>query len=219
MSAILYDSIARIARHEVNARAVAGIGIVTQAYGADSSAKDYAVSVKMRDTGILLPRVPIAVDAAGFAALPAVNDLVVVLFVNGDINGGVVVGRLYSPDLEPPENADGQVVLRLPPGQSEPKIDLELKGDTPSLFLKIDKDVFVECLKDKVEIKVGSIKATLTSGGGGRAEIAAGGSTLTLKKDGEVAISSQSDLKLAGVNIEISAQGNLKLKGAKVDIN
>ncbi|SEL93594.1 hypothetical protein SAMN04489760_10151 [Syntrophus gentianae] len=219
MSAILYDSIARIARHEANARAIAGIGVVTQAYGADSSTKDYAVDVKMRDTGILLPRVPIAVNATGFAALPAVNDLVVVLFVNGDMNGGVVVGRLYSPDLEPPENADGQIVLRLPPGDSDPKINLELKWDPPSLSLKVDSDVAIECVKDKVEVKVGDLKATLTSAGGGRAEIAAGGSTLTLKKDGEISISSQGDLKLSGVNIEIAAQGSMKIKGAKVDIN
>ncbi len=219
MSAILYDSIARIARHEVNARATAGIGIVTEAYGADSSAKDYAVTVKMRDTGILLPRVPVAVYAAGFAALPAVNDLVVVVFTNGDISAGVVVGRLYSPDLEPPENADGQIVLRLPPGAGEPKINLEMKWDTPTISLKMDSDVAIECVKDKVEIKVGDLKATLTSAGGGRAEIAAGGSTLTMKKDGEIAVSSQGDLKLSGVNIEISAQGNLKIKGTKVDIN
>jgi phage baseplate assembly protein gpV len=219
MSAILYDSIARIARHEANARAIAGIGIVTQAYGADSSSKDYAVAVKMRDTGILLPRVPIAVDATGFAALPAVNDLVVVLFVNGDMHGGVVVGRLYSPDLEPPENAKGQIVLRLPPGDSQPKINLVFQGDKPSISLTVDSDVAIECLKDKVEVKCGDIKVTLTSAGGGRAEIAAGGSTLTLKKNGEISISAQGDLKLAGANIEISAQGNLKIKGAKVDIN
>jgi uncharacterized protein involved in type VI secretion and phage assembly len=167
------------------------------ANGADSTPR-LCRDVK-RDTGILLPRVPIAVDAAGFAALPAVSDLVVVLFVNGDINSGVVVGRLYSPDMEPPENADGQIVLRLPPGQSEPKINLEIKGDTPSISLKIDKDVAVECLKDKVEIKVGDIKATLTTGAtDGRTGNRCRRIDADAEKDGDISISSQGDLKLAG---------------------
>ena len=93
MSSALYDSVARIARHEVNTRATAGVGRVVDIHPADGALPDHAVTVKMRDSGLVLPRVPVAVGVMGFAAIPAVDDLVVVLYLEGDYNAPVVVGR------------------------------------------------------------------------------------------------------------------------------
>lgn len=219
MSSLLFDSIARIACHEIKTRAVAGIGVVTEAFGANGT-PDYSVTVKMRDSGLVLPKVPVAVDATGFAALPDVDDLVVVLFTNGDLHAGVVVGRLYHPDLQPPKNAEKQIVLRLPAGADEPKLEMEIAPDPASLSLKIKEDVTVECVKDRVEIKVGDMKVALTTGGGGRAEIAAAGSAVTLKADGDITVKSAANLTLeASGNMEIKAAGTLAINGAKVDVN
>jgi phage baseplate assembly protein gpV len=219
MSTLLFNSISRIARHEAHARAIAGIGVVTEAFGANGT-PDYSVTVTMRDSGLVLPKVPIAVDATGFAALPDVNDLVVVLFTNGDLHSGVVVGRLYHPDLNPPKNAEKQIVMRLPAGSDEPKLNLEMAGDPAAVTLKIENDMAIECVKDRIEFKVGDMKVSLTTGGGGRAEIAAAGSTITLKADGDITIKSGANLTLESAgNMEIKASGTLALKGAKVDIN
>lgn len=215
----LYDSIVRIARHEVRGQATSGIGVVTEVHAANPALKDHAASVKMRDTGIVLPRVPVAVGVLGFAAIPDVDDLVVVVFMDGDFNAPVIVGRLYDPDRNPPKHAEGELVLALPPGASTPDLECVVDGNAPSVKLTLPGDVTVEISKGKVDIVVGDMKVALTGAGGGRAEIAAGGSKLTLKKDGDVTLTTSGKLKLEGNEVEISGSSKVKVKGGQVEIN
>lgn len=219
MSAALFDSISRIARHEASARAIAGIGRVTEIFPSDGVLPDHAVTIEMRDSGLILPRVSIAVGAMGFAAIPAVDDLVLVVFAEGDFNAPVVVGRLYHPDQNPPEHAEDEIVLRLPSGASEPKVDLVVAGKAPSLILKLPGDTEIDVLEEKVVIKVGAIQVSVTGAGGGRAEVAAGGSKLTLKKDGDVTLTAAGKLKLEGSEVEISGSAKVKIAGATVEMN
>lgn len=219
MSAALYDSIARIARHELRGHATAGIGVVTEVHPATPALKDHAATVKMRDTGIVLPRVPVAVGVLGWAAIPDVDDLVAVLFMDGDVNAPVIVGRLYDPDREPPKHAEGELVLALPPGASDPDLQMVVDGNKPSITLELPGDVKVEIKDGNVKIAVAEMTLSLTSSGGGRAELAAGGSTLTLKKDGDVTLTSAGKLKLEGTEVEISGSSKVKVSGAQVEIN
>lgn len=219
MSSLLYNSISRIARHEANARFIAGVGVVTELFNTCGSNNEYAVSVKMRDSGLVLPRVPIAVDILGFASLPVVDDLVIILFLNGDVNSGVVVGRIYHANLNPPKHEEGEVVLKLPPGKEEPDVALEMKIKEPLVKLTLPDDVAVTCSKDAIAMNVGDIKIQLTAAGGGRAEIASGGSTITLKKDGDITISSKGKLNLDAQEVSISGQTKVTINGVKVDIN
>ena len=219
MSTALYDSIARIARHEARTQAMAGVGQVTELFVAPGSPADHAVSVRMRDTGMVLPRVPIAVGMMGFAVIPAVDELVVVLFMDGDFSSPVVVGRLYHHELDPPEHAEGEVVLRLPAGSESPKLSMVIKGDEPSIHVEMPEDVAIDVTPEKVLIKAGEMSVSVETSGGGRAELMAGGSVITLKKDGDVTISAKGKLKLEGSEIEIAGAGSVKVTGAKVDIN
>jgi uncharacterized protein involved in type VI secretion and phage assembly len=219
VSATLYDSIARIARHEAAARAVAGVGKVTDLFTADAAQQDHAVTVQMRDSGLILPRVPVAVGAMGFAAIPAVDDLVIVLFLEGDLNAPVVVGRLYHPDQNPPEHSDGQVVLALPSGASPPDMKLIVVGADSTIRLTIGEDVEVSVTDEKIALRVGELRATLDGAGSGQAEIAAGGSKITIRQDGDITISAGGNIKLEGAEIEISGSAKVKISGAEVDIN
>ena len=159
-------------------------------------------------------RVPVAVGLLGFAAIPAVGDLVLVLFIEADRNAPVVVGRLYHADLAPPEHDAGEVVLRLPAGSGDPAIDLVLVPDTPKVTLDLPGDVHIEITEGRVHIGVGDLHATLETAGGGRVEVAAGGSTLTLKKDGDVSLKAAGNLTLEGTQIEIKGSGTVAVKGA-----
>lgn len=220
MTSALYDSVARIARHEAAARAVAAVGEVTAALGADGTPPDHAVTVKLRDSGLVLPRVPVAVGALGFAALPAVGDLVLLVFAEGDHDAPLVVGRLYHKDLDPPADATAaKLVLALPPGDADPKLKAVIDGDAPSIVLDLPGKVKIELAGDSVKIAVDELKVTVESAGGGRVEVAAGGSTVTLKKDGDVAIKAAGNLKLEGAEVEISGSSKVKLSGAAVEIN
>ncbi len=219
MSTALYESVARIARHEVGARAVAGVGRVVDTFTTEGPTPDHAVMVEMRDSGLVLPRVPVAVGAIGFAAIPAIDDLVVILFLEGDYNAPVVVGRLYHSDQDPPEHATGRIVLRLPPGAPEPKLHLEVAGDEPSLRFEVPEDISLEVVKEKVLVQVGEMQLSLETSGGGRAEIAAGGSTITLKQDGDITISAAGNLKLKGTEVEIAGSAKVKVSGAQLELN
>jgi uncharacterized protein involved in type VI secretion and phage assembly len=221
VSAVLYDSVARIARHEAAARATAGIGRVVDTFSAPegSALPDHAVSVEMRDSGLVLPRVPVAVGVMGAAAIPALDDLVVVLFLQGDYHAPVVVGRIYSSGQAPPQHDAGQIVLRLPSASSDPKLSLEVMGDEPLARLVLPDDVSLEVTGQKVEVKVGDVQLSLQSAGGGRVEVSAGGSTITLKKDGDIKISAKGKLVLEGSEVTVSGTSKVKISGAQVEVN
>ena len=215
----LFSSISRIARHEASARPIASVGKVTGIHPNEAAPADHAVSVQLRDSGIILNRVPIAVGAMGFAAMPAVDDLVVVVFLEGDYHSPVVVGRLYHPDQEPPKHKDGQMVLRLPSGASTPDLECEITGDPPAIKLTLPGDVLIEVVKEKITLGVGEIKATLDGAGGGRMELAAGSSKIVMKKDGDVTVKAAGKLKLEATEIEIAGQAKVKVSGGLVEMN
>lgn len=218
MTSALYDTIARIARHEASARSFGSLGTVTEIFPADADAPDHAVSVELRDSRVLLPRVPVAVGVLGFAAIPAVGDLVVVMFLEGDVNAPVVVGRLYHAALDPPPHADGQLVLSLPPGE-DATVTLEITPATPLVQLTLPGDVSVRCTDEAVELIAGDLQIRVDTAGGGRAEIVAGGSTITLKKDGDITLKTNGTFKVDAAVVDISGSAKVKIAASAVEIN
>jgi uncharacterized protein involved in type VI secretion and phage assembly len=219
MSSGLVDAIARIARHEAAARPVAGVGRVTAVHTSDGAPADHAVTVELRDTKLVLPRVPVAVGLLGYAAIPAVDELVVVVFVDADYHAPVVVGRLYPASVDPPEHAPGQAVVRLPAGSAEPTLQLVVDQAAPTVTLDLPQDVHVEIGAGSVHIEVGELHARLESAGGGRVEIAAGESTVTLKSSGDIAVKAAGTLSLEGTQVAISGTAKVSIKGALVELN
>ncbi len=217
--ALLYEGIARIARHEVAARPVAAAGKVTSVFPNDGTTPDHAVSITLRESGLTLPRVPVTVSALGSASIPAVGDLVVVTFLEGDFNAPVVVGRLYHPDQQPPQHDAGQIVLRLPSGSSNPDLNCEIASDPVSVLLTLPGDVKLEVKEDNVTVAVGQIKLTLSASGGGRLVAEAGSTSITLKEDGDVSVKTQGNLALEATEIDIKAQAKVRIQGALVEIN
>ncbi len=115
MTLTLFESIQRIVQEELRQRAHGG---ARRRAGAASVRRrdNYACTVVLRDSEIVLRHVPVATSRIGTVAIPAVGELVLVQFVGGDINAPVIVGRLYNDEDRPPENDDGQAVLHLPLG-------------------------------------------------------------------------------------------------------
>ena len=64
-----------------------------------------------------------------------------VVFLDGDSNAGVVAGRIYHADLEPPQHERDQIVLALPAGSDSPDLSLLIKSTEPSVELKLPGDV------------------------------------------------------------------------------
>ncbi len=126
----IVQTIRHIARHEVGQNWNASLAVVKALHGANGESH-YACTVELRETGVVLPRVPIATGLIGVAALPREKDLVIVVFAGGDLHAPVVVGRLYSEDVVPPQNAPGEFVAVLPGDETSEDKRLELRIKTP----------------------------------------------------------------------------------------
>ena len=81
----LIDALRAIIRDELAARRPPELGIVTQVYPGDGGAGNHQADLRLRSSGLELSRVPVAVPRLGFSLLPRQGDLVVVLFVDGDV--------------------------------------------------------------------------------------------------------------------------------------
>ena len=208
MTLTLYETVQRIVQAELGRVRTAELAIVQEQHPhADDSDKDnYACTVRLRDSGIVLEQVPVATSRIGCASIPAVDELVLVQFVGGDINAPIITGRLYNDEDRPPTNGDGQAITHLPLGAEDgDAVHIELhSGDTRELVVKLGSGIEVNVRDDDpvVELKVDGDKATLR-----------------IDRDGAVTLESQGNVELKGNEISIEAQGQLNLKGGTVNIN
>jgi uncharacterized protein involved in type VI secretion and phage assembly len=200
----LYASIRAIIGQELQRQSFPQLAVVTEQHphASDSDTDNYACTVQLRDLDIELQQVPVMAARKGFAAIPDVGDLVVVQFLNGDINSPIITGSVYNDEDRPPVNSSGQSVMQLPLGGG---VDLIVNSeDTQSVTLAVGDAVAVELVDDDpvITIKVG------------------GNTALEIGRDGGILIESGANMDLkASANVTLEAGGTLTLKGAKVDVN
>lgn len=218
MSDQLYDAVARIARHETSARSWAAIGVVTEVHTGVLLGDDHAVTVELRDDRTVVPRLPIAVGALGFAATPTVDDLVVIVFAGGDRHAGVVVGRLYHRDLPPPPHDDGQLVLQLPPGSPSPDIDVVADPNAPELVLKVGQST-VAVRGRTATITIGDAELVVDGDVPATVSVTAGDSSLVLDARGDIALESTKSIELKAPEIVLKADGKVSISGGIVEMN
>ncbi len=92
----LLDTIRRVVRDEMRSLRTATLAIVQQVqpHASDGDDDGYSATVALHDTEVVLTRVPVATARTGLASIPAVGDMVLVQFVNGDVHQPVIVGSL-----------------------------------------------------------------------------------------------------------------------------
>jgi uncharacterized protein involved in type VI secretion and phage assembly len=204
----LYETIQRIVQEELGRVRAAELAIVQEQHphASDSDKDNYACTVQLRNSGIVLKQVPVATTRIGSVSIPAVGELVLVQFVGGDINAPIITGRLYNDEDRPPVNEDGQAILHLPLGaEDSDAVHIELhSGDRRELVFKLGGGIEVNVRDDDpvVELKADGDKATLR-----------------IDRDGAVTLESQGKVQIRGTEIVVEAQGQLNLKGSTVNIN
>jgi phage baseplate assembly protein gpV len=209
MTLTLLETIQRIIREELARLRTAELGVVQRQHPhAGASDKDnYACTVQLRDSGIVLEQVPVATPRIGAVSIPAVGDLVLVEFIGGDVNHPVIVGSLYNDQDRPPVNEAGQVVLHLPLGAADSDaVRLEVRsGQKREVTLRLGDGLVIQFRDDDPVVEV---------------EAAGGKAVLKIDRDGTVSLSSQAKVNLDAPEINIKATGQLNLKGdAAVNIN
>jgi uncharacterized protein involved in type VI secretion and phage assembly len=237
----IVETMRGIAQAELNKLHLPTLGIVTSIFPhANTNDKDnYECNVRLKNTDIELRKVPFATQAIGLASIPRVGDLVVIVFINGDINAPIAVGRLYNDEDRPPINSAEEMVyvppyktnsaprrfyLEFPQGMifkiTDDQVDIKA-GDTKVIIAR-NGDVFIE---SKANVKVvaegdASLKA--------KGNMIISGDTVQIESSKELNLKSGKAMKLdsaadteikasAGMNVQASAQ--LKIKGATVNIN
>jgi len=204
----LLETIRQVVRQEMQRTRGSSLGVVQEEHNSDG---EYACTIKMHDSDIVLKKVPVATTKMGMASIPAVGELVLVQFMNGDINRPVIVGSLYNDEDRAPEHGSAQAVCQVPLGGG----GVQLKasgGDTPSLEIEIGSALVVTLQDDDpvVAIDVGSGSAMLQIDSDGSLAIN-GGMGMTIEAG--------TDLVLKGSNVEIEGSGQVTIKGAVVNIN
>ena len=216
MTATLYDTIRQIIREEMGRNRSAELAVVQEQHPhtSDDDGDNYACTVRLRDSGIVLRRVPVATTRIGVVSIPAVDDLVLVSFVGGDLNAPIITGRLYNDVDRPPVNNDAQFVLHLPPGAADDEaVHLELNtGDTREILLTLGDSLALTLRDDDpvVDLDVGAGKAILRIDSDGE---------VTLETQGNLTMKGGGDMTLEGNAVTIKASADLTLKGSKVNIN
>jgi phage baseplate assembly protein gpV len=206
----IVEAMKKVAESEVGKVHVAELGVVTSIFphADDGDNDNYECSVKLRDKDVELRQVPVATQHVGFASIPAVGDLVLVSFANGDINAPIITGRLYNDEDRPPASQAEEMVY-IPPYASNPelrRIYIELPDQTVTLTIQ----------DEKLIIHVGDTDVTISKEEG-----------VNLTSKLPITISTEDDLSIKGKNVKIesdadtefTAGGKMTVKGSTVDIN
>jgi uncharacterized protein involved in type VI secretion and phage assembly len=205
----LYDTVRSIVRDELSTVRGAELAVVeeTHPHASDSDKDNYACSVRLRDTGLVLKRVPVATDRIGSVSVPLPGELVLVQFLRGQLNAPVIVGRLYNEEDRPPTSDEGQSIVHLPKGAGDSeaaRIELH-HGDERRLLVKLGDGLELTLQDDDPVVDL--------SVDGGQA-------TLTIDRDGTITLKGSSDLTIeAGGSMTIKAGGTLDIQGSTVNIN
>ena len=226
----LAEAVTTLARHEVARLRVCEVGVVRSVYAAAAGdpEADHACAVELRDTGLVLPRVPVAVGISGAASPPRVGDLVAVIFAGGDLHAPIIIGRLYHDALAPPGHADGESVVRLPAGETDPTARLDVVATAPSasgrlLTIGLDGDAPVEVriAPAEVVVTVGDARLSLRQpgGGSGRATLEVKDCRVDLDGNGDVKVEASGTLTLKGQTVKIAGDTQVTVKGQTVELN
>ena len=159
----------KVAEQEVRRLATLELGVVTSVFphASESDKDNYQCSVKLKHrkqpdgSDFELRKVPVATSHIGLAHIPNVGDLVVLGFVNGEINAPVVLGRLYNDEDLPPKNDVGQMVMA-----GIETVSLTTKKGT-KIEIDADGNVHIEA-KGDVTLKGGEVKINDGSQGAAR---------------------------------------------------
>lgn len=204
------EAMKKVAESEVAKVHVAELGVVTSVFphSDDGDNDNYECSVKLRDKDVELRQVPVATSHIGLASIPQVGDLVLVTFVNGDINAPIITGRLYNDEDRPPASQAEEMVY-IPPYASNP--------DLRRVYIELpDKTVTLTIQDEKVTIHVADTDITVAKDDG-----------VSIVSKNPISITTEDDLSIKAKNVkiesdsdtQITASGKTTIKGSTIDLN
>ena len=225
----IIETIQAIVRQELAAVRVAELGLVEEIYPHRGASDDdnYGVDVRLKNSGLLLKRVPVATGHVGTAAIPNVGDLVLLAFDQGDVNQPIVIGRLYDDEDRAPVNDADEVIFRLPLAAADDESILgSIKNHGSAsppreLLLEMPPDITLRITDGTVRAVAGKTEMKLDQPGtsGGTVTVLAGRTKMVMNQDGDLTVEAAGAMKLKAAR-DLTLEGmNVKIKGQlKIDL-
>jgi phage baseplate assembly protein gpV len=222
MSTIV-GTIQEIVRDELRRVRVTELGLVEAVFPHTAGGDDdnYGCDVRLKNSGLLLRRVPIVTGHIGTVAIPNVGDLVLLTFDRGDVNQPIVIGRLYNDKDRPPLNRTDEIIFRLPLAEADDKTikgavrNIEDNSQPREILVEMPPKITLRITDGTVRATAGKTEMTLDQpdGSGGKVTVLAGRTTITMNQDGDVTVdaagamtlTAQKDLSLEALNVSIKS--------------
>jgi phage baseplate assembly protein gpV len=177
LSAGIIDIVRRVVGEEMAHSRGSLLGVVSQVFPNEDAKgnNNYEINVRLKHEDLELQKVPVAVSHVGFAAPPRAGELVLVQFINGDLNQPVITGRFYTDEALAPLfkedeilfeqrvgggdslnhlrfTPDGSIILqrdvKKPEDNSEATTTVRIDGGSGDLVITMNKDVTITVKND-----------------------------------------------------------------------
>ena len=185
-----------VARRELASHRALSLGVVTESFTNAGGSGEHHLdcNVRRHGSGLILQHVPVAVARPGLSAVPRVGDLVVIGFLDGEVNGPILLGSLHADGVPSPDASPDEVVYEVP----------DAGGSARRVQLKLPNGNTVTVTDEEVTIDFGGTSVKVENGGG-----------ITLQAAGDISITAGGNLKLeSNGNVEIKALANLEAKAS-----
>lgn len=192
MSGII-DAVKKVAETEFKKILTTELGIVTSVFPhSDAGDNDnYECNVKLKDKDLELRKVPMTTQQIGLSNPLHVGDLVLVTFINGDINAPVILGRLYNDEDRPPLSKQEEIIYK-PTYSKNPdlrRLNIVLPGND-------DNNVNIEVHDDQITTKVGKSFVTIKEAGSIELKTEQGKKCIVILDDKGLRIDTEGDVQI-----------------------
>ena len=222
------DIMQAISRHQAAQHPYVALGVVTSTFDDGDGPDAHTVSVKLKDSGLAVNRIPLASSVSGVAALPRQGDLLLVLIPRGDLSSAVAFGNLYSNERRPPTFTRDEAVFVWPGDAEDPALDaaeirVAADGSERSVTIALggDKNATLQVRDGVIQLRAGGVQLELShsSDSDGAVHLTAGGTKVTLAQDGDLSIEAAGALTLKATSIKIEGDTEVSINGQTVGIN
>lgn len=213
---LIVPAIRAVVRHELDAVRTLELGIVTEAFtnAGGSGDSNLAVNVRIRGSALELQRVPVAVGRLGISLAPRAGDLAVLGFVDGQLNGAVVLGFVYDDKVRPADAKPEEIVYKVPDDEADGVRRAELQLPNGNKLTVEDKKVTVTMGGTTLKVEA---DGAITLDAAGDLVLSAGGS-VSIKASKSLTVEAQNDISVKGLSVAVEASAEAKLKGATVTL-
>lgn len=190
----MIEIVRKIVEDEIKKMHVAEVGVVTSVFphSSESDKDNYECNVKLKYRDLELRRVPVATQHVGLANIPHVGDLVLVTFLNGNINAPVVIGRLYTDEDRPPLSKEEEIVYIPPYSKS---------SSLRRIYMKFPGGITLSITDDEVSVEAGRTLVKINCNG-----------DVNIESNAKINVKANQDFSLSATNISIESRGKLEIK-------